>query len=93
VELELNGFTDWSTHVTASDEIMAWLAARNITLRVYPWGDEAAAAGLDRDALYLMRGDSYVALADSTARAGTLESDGAARGIAPGLAALQAASG
>jgi 2-polyprenyl-6-methoxyphenol hydroxylase-like FAD-dependent oxidoreductase len=75
----------WQVHVygTAGDELVARLSARNIPLHVYPWGAEAAAAGLERDALYLVRPDGYVALADSAASGATLERYLAARGIEP----------
>ncbi|MNJ01828.1 hypothetical protein D3C73_1615820 [compost metagenome] len=41
-------------------------------LQVYPWTPAAEAAGLARDACYLLRPDTYVALADSHGSADAL---------------------
>jgi hypothetical protein len=37
-----------------------------LALQIFPWRNEYDAAGLARDASYLLRPDSYVALADPT---------------------------
>jgi 2-polyprenyl-6-methoxyphenol hydroxylase-like FAD-dependent oxidoreductase len=57
---------DWQVHVygSASAELAAWCAARDVPLHRFDWRPEHEAAGLARDALYLLRPDSYVALAD-----------------------------
>jgi len=59
---------DWQVHVygSASAELAAWCTAQNVPLRLFDWRSEYEVAGLARDALYLLRPDSYVALADST---------------------------
>jgi 2-polyprenyl-6-methoxyphenol hydroxylase-like FAD-dependent oxidoreductase len=57
---------DWQIHIygLASAELAAWCAARNLQLCAFGWRSEYEAAGFARDALYLLRPDSYVALAD-----------------------------
>jgi 2-polyprenyl-6-methoxyphenol hydroxylase-like FAD-dependent oxidoreductase len=60
-------FTDigWQLHVygSASPELTPWCQSRALGLHVFPWQDAHAAAGLKRDAMYLLRPDTYVALA------------------------------
>jgi hypothetical protein len=41
-------------------------------MHVFEWSPEHKEAGLERDAIYLMRPDSYVALADPSGAADTL---------------------
>ena len=55
-------------------------------LNVFPWNPACEAAGLKRDALYLLRPDSYVALADPAADPAGLQPYFAAHGLRPGLA-------
>jgi hypothetical protein len=57
---------NWQVHVygTARPELSAWCAAQNLPLRVFGWQRQYQAAGFARDALYLLRPDTYVALAD-----------------------------
>jgi 2-polyprenyl-6-methoxyphenol hydroxylase-like FAD-dependent oxidoreductase len=59
----------WQVHVygTAAEELAYWCAAHLIPLRRFDWAPEHADAGLLQDAVYLIRPDSYVALADPTA--------------------------
>ena len=59
---------DWQVHVygSASADLAAWCAAHNLPLNVFGWRSEYEAAGLARDALYLLRPDTYVALADAS---------------------------
>jgi 2-polyprenyl-6-methoxyphenol hydroxylase-like FAD-dependent oxidoreductase len=59
---------DWQVQVygSASGELTAWCAARNIPIHSFGWRSEYERAGLARDALYLLRPDTYVALADSS---------------------------
>jgi hypothetical protein len=59
---------DWQVHVygTAGAELAAWCAAHNVPLHVFGWRSEYEAAGLARSALYLLRPDTYVALADGS---------------------------
>lgn len=60
---------DWQVHVygEAAPEIRALCASRKLALHVFPWRPETAQAGLQRDALYLLRPDGYVGLAASEA--------------------------
>jgi hypothetical protein len=57
---------EWQVHVygMADGELAAWCRMHNAPLHVFPWREEHLAAGLARDALYLIRPDSYVALAE-----------------------------
>jgi len=59
---------DWQVHVygTPSAELAAWCGGHNVSLHVFGWRSEYEAAGLARDALYLLRPDTYVALADGS---------------------------
>jgi len=77
--------TDWQVHVygSASTELAAWCAAENLPLHKFDWRSEYEAAGLARDALYLLRPDTYVALADSSGDVGVLERYFADHGIRP----------
>jgi 2-polyprenyl-6-methoxyphenol hydroxylase-like FAD-dependent oxidoreductase len=56
----------WQVHVygTAAADLVPWCAEHDVKLHVFDWQAEHEAAGLARDALYLLRPDSYVALAD-----------------------------
>jgi 2-polyprenyl-6-methoxyphenol hydroxylase-like FAD-dependent oxidoreductase len=67
---------DWQVHVygNAAPEIDALCKARRLPLHVYPWRPEMGRAGLHRDAVYLVRPDGYVALADPAASAAALAS-------------------
>ena len=57
--------------------------ARTLPLHVFAWRSEHEAAGLARDALYLLRPDTYVALADDSGAASALERYFADHGIKP----------
>jgi hypothetical protein len=70
---ELDNFSplaslDWQVHVygEATVELRAAAERRGLALRRFPWSAAAAAAGLARDALYLVRPDGHVALAAAT---------------------------
>ena len=77
VKLDLNGVAgdnfapltslDWQVHVygDAVPEIQAVCNERKLPLHVFPWRPEMARAGLRRNAVYLVRPDGYVALADA----------------------------
>jgi 2-polyprenyl-6-methoxyphenol hydroxylase-like FAD-dependent oxidoreductase len=56
----------WQVHVygSASAELGAWCAAQGAPLHTFEWRPEHETAGLTRDAVYLLRPDSYVALLD-----------------------------
>jgi hypothetical protein len=59
----------WQVHVygSASAALTAFCSAHQLPLHVFAWSEACAAAGLSRDALYLLRPDTYVALADVSA--------------------------
>jgi hypothetical protein len=65
---------DWQVHVygSAGEELIAACAADGVPLRVFDWRPQHEAAGLARDALYLLRPDSYVALADRSGSAAAI---------------------
>jgi hypothetical protein len=67
--------TDWQVHVygSARAELAAWCAAQDLPLHTFGWRSEYEKAGLARDALYLLRPDTYVALADASGAASALE--------------------
>jgi 2-polyprenyl-6-methoxyphenol hydroxylase-like FAD-dependent oxidoreductase len=56
----------WQIHVygSAPQEIVRWCKERELPLQTFDWIDAHDRAGLARDALYLLRPDTYVALAD-----------------------------
>jgi 2-polyprenyl-6-methoxyphenol hydroxylase-like FAD-dependent oxidoreductase len=56
----------WQVHVygDATPEIRAVCDERKLPLHVFPWCHEMKRTGLRRNALYLVRPDGYVALAD-----------------------------
>ena len=76
---------DWQVHVygSASTELAAWCATQNVPLHIFDWRPAHKMAGLARDALYLLRPDSYVALADGAGAASALDSYFTERGIQP----------
>jgi 2-polyprenyl-6-methoxyphenol hydroxylase-like FAD-dependent oxidoreductase len=65
----------WQVHVygLASPELVAWCARHDVPLHVFDWRSEHEAAGLARDAIYLLRPDTYVALADPSGVPDALE--------------------
>jgi hypothetical protein len=65
----------WQAHVygEASEALRGFCAARKIALHTFPWQSTYEQAGLARDACYLLRPDTYVALADPHGEAATLE--------------------
>jgi 2-polyprenyl-6-methoxyphenol hydroxylase-like FAD-dependent oxidoreductase len=67
---------DWQVHVygDASPEIRAACDERKLPLHVFPWGPAMGRAGLRRNAVYLVRPDGYVALADAEGSATVLRS-------------------
>ena len=64
----------WQAHVygSAAEGLRAACAAHGLPLHLFPWSAAHGTAGLERDALYLLRPDTYVALADRSADPGTL---------------------
>lgn len=76
---------DWQVHVYGepSAELSAWCTQRKLPLRAFAWQAEHGAAGLARNALYLLRPDTYVALAEPSGRAEALDRYFSERGIRP----------
>ncbi len=77
---------DWQVHVhgEASQAVQDVCAAFGVTLRELPWNDAFWHAGFMQGALYLVRPDGYVALAEPNGRAQVLERYLEAWGILPG---------
>lgn len=65
----------WQAHVygQAQPELMQWCDRQRVTLRQFAWNDACAHAGLARDAIYLLRPDTYVGLAAGTPAIGALD--------------------
>ena len=62
---------DWQVHVYGERDvsIASALHQRRLAFHVFPWRPAIAATGLQPDAIYLIRPDGYVALADADGRA------------------------
>ncbi|ATY61119.1 family FAD-binding monooxygenase [Cordyceps militaris] len=60
---------EWQLHVygTADEQLTTWCKAAGLRLTVLEWAPEYATAGLLKDAVYLLRPDTYVALIDTEA--------------------------
>jgi hypothetical protein len=76
----------WHVHVygTAAPDLRRWCDARALDLQVYPWRDGMQEAGFRLDALYLIRPDSYVAVAELRQDLDALERYEARTGISLG---------
>jgi hypothetical protein len=66
---------DWQVHVygSAPSALKQSCAARQLALHEFAFDTSAAAAGLARDAMYLVRPDGYVALASPEASPAAFE--------------------
>lgn len=66
--------TEWQVHIygVANEDVSAWCERNQVPLHVFAWQPAYEKAGLARNALYLLRPDTYVALADPKASADTL---------------------
>jgi len=73
----------WQVHVygEATAELAAWCHAQDVALHAFAWRKEYAAVGFARDALYLVRPDTYVALATRDSTPDALAGYLAAKGI------------
>jgi len=73
----------WQVHVygTARAELAGWCAEREVPLHILDWKPEYGTAGLARDALYLLRPDTYVGLAEVSGSPDALDRYCAERGI------------
>jgi 2-polyprenyl-6-methoxyphenol hydroxylase-like FAD-dependent oxidoreductase len=74
----------WQVHVygAPSRELAQWCADRGLALHAFPARPEYLAAGLETNASYLLRPDSYVAVADPTGSPRVLDEYCARWGIA-----------
>jgi hypothetical protein len=73
----------WQVHVYggATATLSAWCAEHGLPLHLFEWTERHGAAGLARDALYLIRPDAYVGLAAPTAEPEIIEQYFARRGF------------
>jgi hypothetical protein len=73
----------WQVHVygTAKPELARWCTDHHVDLQVFAWTPYHEAAGLARDALYLLRPDTYVALAEPSGRPDAVDRYFAGRGL------------
>ncbi|MGE8153509.1 FAD-dependent oxidoreductase [Pseudomonas vancouverensis] len=57
----------WQVHVygDTSDEMIAWCNEHHLPLHVFDWRPAFEAAGLGRNGFYLLRPDTYVAIAET----------------------------
>ncbi len=79
----------WQAHVygAAGDPLRQWCETRAVPLRAFPWSKACDGAGLQRDAAYLIRPDTYVAVADAKGDPRVFEEYFASRSIETGPAA------
>jgi 2-polyprenyl-6-methoxyphenol hydroxylase-like FAD-dependent oxidoreductase len=65
----------WQVHVygRAPAGVLRWCISNDVPLQVFDWTPAHEQAGLARDALYLIRPDSYVALAEPAGSAASLD--------------------
>ncbi|GJG85207.1 2-polyprenyl-6-methoxyphenol hydroxylase [Gemmatimonadetes bacterium T265] len=77
------GTLDWQLHVygSVSPALGDGAAALGLAVHGFAWSGAAAAAGLQRDAAYLVRPDGYVALASPEQDVGRLREFVAAHGL------------
>jgi 2-polyprenyl-6-methoxyphenol hydroxylase-like FAD-dependent oxidoreductase len=73
----------WQVHVygSASAELAVWCGSHDVPLHVFDWRSDHGAAGLARDAIYLLRPDTYVALADPSGASDVLNRYCAGHGL------------
>jgi 2-polyprenyl-6-methoxyphenol hydroxylase-like FAD-dependent oxidoreductase len=77
----------WQVHVygSASEALRQWCAQAGIALHVFDWAEAHEDAGLARGAAYLLRPDTYVALAEPGGSPGALARYFSERGMQPGV--------
>ncbi len=65
----------WQVHVYGSppDGLAEWCAGHGVASHVLPWCDEYRDSRLERDSLFLLRPDNYVALAEASGSVQALE--------------------
>jgi hypothetical protein len=66
----------WQVHIygEANSEMRRLCDERGLPLHVFPWRSEVGRTGLRRNAVYLLRPDGYVALADTEGGAAAITS-------------------
>ena len=76
----------WQLHVygTCSPDLLSWCTQHDLRLCVFPWNDGYETSGLTKDAIYLLRPDTYIALAAEQQDPQILGSYIAERGLSPG---------
>jgi 2-polyprenyl-6-methoxyphenol hydroxylase-like FAD-dependent oxidoreductase len=80
----------WQVHIygTPRREVVAWCNNHNVPLHTFGWRKEYETAGFVPDALYLLRPDTYLALADASGAADVLDRYFAERQIRPATSPL-----
>ena len=75
----------WQVHVygDTSDEMIAWCVEHHLPLQVFDWRPAFDAAGLGRNGFYLLRPDTYVAIAETCSDPKVIERYFRDRGIRP----------
>ncbi|VVN24981.1 3-(3-hydroxy-phenyl)propionate/3-hydroxycinnamic acid hydroxylase [Pseudomonas fluorescens] len=75
----------WQVHVygDTSDEMIAWCAEHHLPLQVFGWRAAFEAAGLARNGFYLLRPDTYVAIAETCSDPKVIERYFREHGIRP----------
>jgi hypothetical protein len=75
----------WQAHVygEANPDLRRWCASRRLPLHAFVWTPRHGHAGIAREALFLMRPDSYVALAQETTSTEALDRYFGERGLSP----------
>ena len=73
----------WQVHVyvAAKPELARWCADHHVDLQAFVWTPQHEAAGFARDALYLLRPDTYVGLADPSGTPEAVDRYFAGRGL------------
>ncbi|WP_332769484.1 FAD-dependent monooxygenase [Pseudomonas koreensis] len=73
----------WQVHVygDTSDEMIAWCTEHHVPLHVFDWRPAFETAGLARNGFYLLRPDTYVAIAENCADPKVIERYFGERGI------------
>ena len=75
----------WQAHVygEAKPALRRWCASRRLPLHAFVWTPRHGHAGIARGALFLMRPDCYVALAQETTSIEALDRYFVERGVSP----------
>jgi 2-polyprenyl-6-methoxyphenol hydroxylase-like FAD-dependent oxidoreductase len=77
---------EWQAHVYGepAHDVVRWCEERRLPLHTFAWDDAHERSGLARDALYLLRPDTYVALAEAHPTVHALEAYAKDRGLVLG---------